>query len=300
METVLQCPVCSSTVSTVALTATDHTVSHAQFNIRACDNCGFHFTSPRPDQESIGAYYLSEDYISHVAEAKSLKDRIYHMVRRRAIQGKQKLIQTHHASGRVLDVGCGTGDFLSYLKEKKYTVQGVEVSHQARSLAEAKGLQVTETLKKIPKENQFNVITLWHVLEHVQDPKQTLQELNVRCDEDALLVIAVPDHSSWDCQHYGNGWAAWDVPRHLSHFRREDMKKLLDETGFELLAIKNMWFDAPYVAMLSEQYRGAGATMSFLKGALIGLWSNTLAVVSNRPTSSSLYLAKKREPSGRA
>lgn len=292
MESVDQCPVCCSASSSVALTATDHTVSHEHFEIRQCDGCGFHFTSPRPEQNNSGKYYLSGDYISHAAKASSLKDRIYHSVRRWAIRGKHKLIASYHSSGAVLDVGCGTGDFLSFLQGKGYTVTGVEVSPIARSLAEAKGLLVAEKLDTIPPQAQFQVVSLWHVLEHVPDPRQTLEQLHARCAEDALLVIAVPDHASWDRAHYGAYWAAWDVPRHLSHFRRPDMKRLLLQTGFEPIAIKKMWFDAPYVSMLSEQYRGAGPLTSLIKGALFGSWSNVIAWSSGRPTSSSLYLAK--------
>lgn len=300
METVLHCPICGSKTSTLALSAADYTVSRETFSIRACDSCGFQFTSPRPEQDSIGKYYISEDYISHVAKATSLKDRIYHQVRRRAIQGKHRLIQKYHTSGNVLDVGCGTGDFLSYLKQKGYAVQGVEVSERARSLAEAKGIPVAEEMKHVPAEAQFKVITLWHVLEHMADPKQTLSQLYERCTADALLVIAVPDRSSWDCEHYGAQWAAWDVPRHLLHFRREDMQRLLDNSGFELIQARSMWFDAPYVSMLSEQYRGAGPVVALVKGAFVGLWSNLIALASRRPTSSSLYLVQKRKPATRA
>lgn len=299
METVDQCPICQSKISTVALTAIDHTVSQERFDIRKCDGCGFHFTSPRPDRENIGKYYLSEDYISHAANATSLKDRIYHTVRRRAIKGKHKLIADHHSAGSVLDVGCGTGDFLAYLKNQGYATQGVEVSAPARSLAEAKGLSVAERLEAIPTDAQFQVITLWHVLEHVPNPKHTLDQLHARCADDALLVIAVPDHDSWDCTHYGAKWAAWDVPRHLSHFRREDMMRLFQKTGFELIETKKMWYDAPYVSMLSEQYRGSGSLGSLIKGTLFGTWSNMTTLTSGRPTSSSLYLARKTKVSGR-
>lgn len=293
METIDQCPLCGSNASTVALSAIDYTVSGENFSIRNCASCSFHFTSPRPDQEHIGKYYLSEDYISHAAKAASFKDRIYHYVRRRAIAGKYKLIKGYHPSGNVLDVGCGTGDFLSYLKQKGYAVQGVEVSTQARGLAEGKSLPVVEELNRIPAEGQFNVITLWHVLEHMSNPMQTLAELHERCADDALLVIAVPDRSSWDCTHYGAQWAAWDVPRHLSHFRREDIRRLLAGSGFDLIDTRSMWYDAPYVSMLSEQYRGAGPMGSLVIGALLGLWSNLIALTSNRPSSSSLFLAQK-------
>ena len=294
METLHQCPLCGHPGSTIALSAVDHTVSKESFSIQACSGCGFRFTSPRPAPEHIGAYYLSKDYISHAAKASGLRDQLYHGVRKRAIQGKHRLIARTHPAGRVLDVGCGTGDFLHFLQTKGYAVQGVEVSPQACAIAQGKGLAVQERLEALPAGSQFEVITLWHVLEHVPDPRQTLAQLHAMATKDALLVIAVPNHACWDAAHYGPYWAAWDVPRHLSHFRQPDMERALDGAGFALRSTRNMWFDAPYVAMLSEQYRGAGTVGSLLKGALVGLWSNGVAWATGRPTSSTLYLAEKR------
>lgn len=293
METVEHCPVCGSPNSSEALTAEDHTVSHTAFTIQRCNSCGFKFTSPRPKQSAIGEYYLSESYISHTEKAVGLKDHIYHWVRKRAIRNKHKLIAHYQPTGSALDVGCGTGDFLSYLVAQGYSAQGVEVSPDARKIAANKGVSVTSQLADIPAQAQFNVISLWHVLEHVADPRETLKQLFERCSKDGLLVIAVPDNESWDCQHYGPKWAAWDVPRHLSHFRQQDVHKLLREAGFEVLGTKPMWFDAPYVSMLSEQYLGAGSAASLIMGAFRGLWSNMASMVSKRPTSSSLFLAKK-------
>lgn len=293
METVENCPVCGDPRSTEALSPLDHTVSKHVFHIRECAACGFRFTSPRPTQEKIGAYYLSEDYISHAAKATTLRDHLYRWVRRRTIKGKHKLVAQSHPTGAVLDIGCGSGDFLAFLKSKGYSAQGVEVSPQARGIATGKGLDVVASIDELPAGNSYDVITLWHVLEHVPSPKETLAKLHTLAKDGALLVIAVPDRSSWDAQHYGAEWAAWDVPRHLSHFRREDLRKLLAAAGFELHGIRNMWFDAPYVAMLSEQYRGAGSLGSLIRGATVGLWSNAVARLSGRPTSSSLYLAKK-------
>ncbi len=295
METVDHCPVCGSSESSVALSAEDHTVSHTAFTIQRCGTCGFQYTSPRPQQDRIGEYYLSESYISHAEKATGLKDRIYHWVRKRAIRNKHKLIAHYQPTGSALDVGCGTGDFLTYLVAQGYSAQGVEVSPDAHKIAANKGVSVASQLADIPAQGQFNVISLWHVLEHVADPRETLKQLFERCSKGGLLVIAVPDNESWDCQHYGPKWAAWDVPRHLSHFRQQDVHKLLKETGFEILETKPMYFDAPYVSMLSEQYLGTGPVGSLVKGTVWGLWSNVLSLVSKRPTSSSLFLARKPE-----
>lgn len=294
MENVPNCPVCGSGSHAIALQATDHTVSKESFTICACAACGFHFTSPRPEQSTIGRYYLSDQYISHAAKASGIRDHIYRAVRQRTLRAKHALIAKYHASGTVLDVGCGTGDFLAYLHAQGYSTQGVEVSPDARAIAQTKTTAIAPDLDSVPSHNQFNVVTLWHVLEHVADPATTLRHLHALCSPGALLVIAVPDRESWDCNHYGPQWAAWDVPRHLSHFRRQDIRTLLQQAEFDLVEIRRMWWDAPYVAMLSEQYNGANPFMVLLKGATVGMWSNLMAFASGLPTSSSLYIAQKQ------
>lgn len=293
MENVSSCLICRGAKSLEAFTTTDHTVSKEDFTIRECSSCGFRFTSPRPDPDQIGAFYLSDAYISHAEKASGLKDRVYHAIRRRTIREKQRLIAAHQNGKRALDVGCGTGDFLAYLGSQGYSVQGIEISPSARKLAQQKGLHVQAELRHLPAGQVFDVITLWHVLEHVADPRVTLTTLHQHLAHGGHLVIAVPDHESWDAGYYRANWAAWDVPRHLFHFRRSDLKRLLIESGFEMVAIRKMWFDAPYVAMLSEQHQGHGKAISFLQGALVGLWSNLVAWLSTKPTSSSLFLAKK-------
>lgn len=293
LEVVESCLLCGATASIPEMRVTDHTVSRALFSIQRCPSCGFRYTSPRPDQGSIGTYYLSADYVSHAAEAVHFRDRIYRWVRRLAIRQKHQLIAKHQPNGVALDMGCGTGDFPAYLARNGYTAYGVEVSDQARKIAQAKGIPVHASIAELSSALRFDLITLWHVLEHLEDPRAVLSELHTKGQPGALVVIAVPDSESWDAVHYGPDWAAWDVPRHFWHFRRSDLHRLLTETGFELLDTRRMWFDAFYVGMLSEQYRGAGSLRSMITGGLIGLWSNALALLGNRPTSSSLFIARK-------
>ena len=293
MEDIQQCLVCGNTAVLHCGQPKDHTVSHTTFSIKCCSQCGFAFTSPRPAQDTIGQYYLSADYISHASGAQDFRSRIYHTVRRIAIRNKYTLISKFKRTGHALDVGCGTGNFLAYLAQQGFHVQGVEISPIARSIATEKGLPVVPTLAHLPITYQFDLVTLWHVLEHVPDPRATLHQLFEQMSPGAVLIAAVPDRESWDCEHYGEAWAAWDVPRHLFHFRRQDLVQLLTETGFQLVGVKNMWFDAPYVSMLSEQYRGATQALALVKGVAVGMWSNLIALLQNRPTSSTMYLAQK-------
>jgi 2-polyprenyl-3-methyl-5-hydroxy-6-metoxy-1,4-benzoquinol methylase len=242
----------------------------------------------------LGEYYESPDYISHADQNQRLTDRIYRAVRKRAIASKRKLIQAYVDSGKALDVGCGTGVFLQHLQGHGFQTTGVEPSTIAREQAIANfSLRVLPDLESIPPMSQFNVITMWHVLEHMPQPHETMKQLHARAGANALLVIAVPDRESWDAGHYEADWAAYDVPRHLSHFRRRDIGRLLNEHGFTLQATRRMWFDAPYVSMLTERGRGANSLVALAKGVFWGTLSNLVALTTARPTSSTLYIARK-------
>jgi 2-polyprenyl-3-methyl-5-hydroxy-6-metoxy-1,4-benzoquinol methylase len=296
LETVEKCPICGGREMKKSLSPIDHTVSSKSFDLVDCSNCGFRITSPRPSARSIGSYYESPEYISHTNARSDLQDKLYHAARKWALKHKYQLIAKHQPKGKALDIGCGTGEFLAYLKGRGYTVQGVEPSAKARSQADTlHGIPTVDSLEKVPAQEQFQVITLWHVLEHVPDPRSTFKRLYSLLAEGGLLAIAVPDRESWDAQFFGSNWAAWDVPRHLSHFRRSDIHALIREHGFELIATKPMWLDAFYIAMLSSRYKGSGMLGSLMKGLMIGSVSNLVALFSSRPTSSTLYLAKKTE-----
>jgi len=294
-ETLQRCPICGSEALVPALQVRDHTCSLRLFQFTDCLDCSFRFTNPRPTLDAIGNFYLSNNYISHGHSEGGILERVYRFVRQRAIRRKHRMIAKYKPSGHILDFGCGTGDFLGYLRSRGYQVVGVEPSIRARELAvQNHSLVVVPFINALPALEQFHVTTMWHVLEHVHDVRETLRKVYARMALGALLVVAVPDRESWDAEFYGADWAAYDAPRHLSHFRRKDMCQLLADQGFELLNIRGMWFDAPYVSILSERQRGTGRWLSLFKGALIGCFSNLIALVSTKPTSSSLYLARKK------
>ncbi len=293
-ETLEACPICGSRLFVPALTVKDHSVSKEDFQLVDCGRCGFRVTSPRPIPSAIGRYYESEDYISHTNKSASLGDRLYQWARGRALRNKHRLVSTYHATGSVLDVGCGTGEFLGHLASVGYAVQGVEPSPLARQQAASNHrLLVVDSLADIQTDRRFDLITLWHVLEHFHHPDKAVSLLNKNLSVGGHLFIAVPDRGSWDAYHFGPLWAAWDVPRHLSHFRQMDVEKLLSNHGLRVIRKQRMWFDAPYVSMLSERYGGWGPLVALIMGILVGGWSNLVVLFQGRPASSSLFIAEK-------
>lgn len=296
LEELDTCPICAAEHLTKVMDVKDHSVSGTVFSIQECGSCGLRMTNPRPGPNAIGKYYASDDYISHTNSSKGILNKVYQLVRNRALSNKHELLRSIRPNGKVLDIGCGTGQFLAYLASRGYQVSGVEPELKARELAIADhALSVLPSLDRIPAQEQFHFVTLWHVMEHLHDLRQTLKQIYARSASNAVVIIAVPDRESWDAQHYGPEWAAYDVPRHLWHFRRADLSRLLQEHGFELLRTRPMWYDAIYVSLLSEKYRGTGSFMAWLRGGAIGMLSNLISAFGKRPTSSTLYIAKKVE-----
>ncbi len=286
-----QCPVCNSSDIFEVLVAIDHTVSREQFPVWQCRECSLRFTQSVPDEQNIGKYYQSGDYISHSDTKKGVVNSLYHRVRNITLQQKKNLIvsRTGCTGGTLLDVGCGTGSFLSVMKDGGWTVKGLEPDDKARALALQKGLDVSDnsTLFSLPRAS-FDAITLWHVLEHVHELHSYLEQLRKLLKPGGFLFIAVPNYTSGDAMHYGAEWAAYDVPRHLYHFSPASMKKLLALHQLETAAILPMWFDSFYVSMLSEKYKRGHLISALLHGTV----SNLSAVGNHQRCSSLIYVVK--------
>lgn len=288
------CPICGASVFTPGAAAIDHLVTHRRFNLLDCTSCGFRVTSPQPSEGEIGQYYISDKYLSHNTKRPSFLGFVYRLLRRLTIRAKSNLVNKISPFGPVLDIGCGTGDLLAEMKRRGRPVLGVEPSALARSQSESvHGLRVFQGLAAVPPDSRFAAIMLWHVLEHLSDLSATLSVANKMLSKDGALYIAVPNRGSIDCAFYGSNWAAWDVPRHFWHFRTEDIIRLLSKHGFHVLHIRRMWLDAFYIALLSERNKGRSAWLAWPVAVIIGIYSNLMALFWIRPSSSTLFIAKK-------
>lgn len=291
-----QCPGCSHTNIKPVLQAKDYTVSHETFAIWECGNCTLRFTQNVPEAAAIGRYYQSDAYVSHSDTKKGVVNRLYHIVRNITLKGKLKMITgvAGKKSGVLLDVGAGTGAFAAVMQQNGWKVTGLEPDETARKNAAQNhglNLQTLEALYNLPA-NTFDVITMWHVLEHVHELHGYLNRFQTILRPGGTLVVAVPNYTSDDAQRYGASWAAYDVPRHLYHFSPLSMRTLVAQHGFEVMECKPMWFDSFYVSMLSEQYlNGKG---NLVKAFINGWRSNTKAASSPEKSSSVIYIIKRK------
>lgn len=246
-------------------------------------------TVPAPKPDEFHRYYESPDYISHTDAKRGLMPRLYQLVKKWSIQKKVELIHAQNSGvGSLLDVGAGTGDFLKAAKEKGWDVYGMEPNRHASVLASTKKIELKESLKEF-EEKQFDVVTLWHVLEHIPNLEETVLQLASLVKPSGILIVAVPNFRSYDAHHYGRFWAAYDAPRHLWHFSKNSIARIF-EGNFRLIKTIPMIFDAFYVSLLSEKYKN-GNSFS-LRALWVGLKSNWLAYRS-KEYSSHIYCFKK-------
>ena len=290
-----QCPVCKSTSVQTVFPAKDHTVSKEMFAIWHCNECRARFTQDVPGQEAIGAYYASENYISHSDTEKGFINKLYHLIRKQTLSSKMKLInkETGKESGNMLDVGCGTGAFLHTMQQQGWKTTGLEPDETAR--AKARSLYNIEARPSDEifalSHGSYDAITMWHVLEHVHQLHEYVAQLKNLLTENGQLFIAVPNYTSYDATVYKDSWAAYDVPRHLYHFSPKSMRTLMNVHGLQVKKLRPMWFDSFYVSMLSEQYQhGKG---NIIRAFFTGFISNIKTLFNREKCSSIIYIISK-------
>ncbi len=292
------CPLCGGEHLERTLTCVDHCASGEAFHLCRCKDCGFVFTQDFPSEDEIGRYYETPDYISHSDTRRGLTNTLYHWVRSYMLGRKARLVArvAHRKQGRLLDIGTGTGYFADTMRRRGWQVEAIEKNAGARAFARGHfGLEVQpETALGSLEAGSFDVITLWHVMEHLEHLNETWERLHGLLAERGMLVVAVPNCASADADRYGAYWAAYDVPRHLWHFTPDTMQRFGAKHGFILAERHPMPFDAFYVSMLTERHMRRPC--AFVRGAFSGTmaWFGTLG--SKDRSSSMIYVFRKQQP----
>ena len=291
-----KCPLCKSEAVKKRFACVDKFATGEQFDIVECTGCGLVFTQKFPDEKEIGRYYESPEYISHSNTSKGFVNRVYHIVRSIMLQSKARKVEslTGRRSGRLLDYGAGTGYFARLMQSRGWDVTAIEKSDKARELAHREfGFEMlpVEALATI-KDKELDVVTMWHVMEHIQEPDKMWDELHRILTDSGIAIIAVPNCSSYDAQKYKEHWAAYDVPRHLWHFTPSTIALWAGKHGFSLEKQYTMPFDGFYISMLSEQYKGS--RLHTIRGFWNGFKGWTRQCRKDSASSSIIYVFKKK------
>ena len=290
-EKILICGICKGSAIKKHIEGKDHNATEEIFSVVECKNCGYRFTSPRPKEKFIGKYYKSKNYISHNSTKKGLINKIYHIVRKYQFYKKNQLIEKHSKTGgkKILDIGCGTGDFLNYMQFKKWEISGIEKDEGARKIAtEKNNISINRDMLNLKEKNKYDVITMWHVLEHIYDAQTYIEKICKIIKKEGVIVIAVPNSNSYDAIKYKENWVAYDLPIHVSHFRKNDIQNIANKNNLKLKHIEPMFFDAYYISILSSRKKGE----SVVKGIWNGFKSNIKAKKEKEYSSLMYFLYK--------
>lgn len=294
----MNCPVCKNDNVVLTLQTFDYALTQEPFDIFTCNKCKVLFTVPAPSKLEIAPYYNFPSYISHTDTKEGWMNKLYHKVKSHTLLEKANWVQslfTGH-KGHILEVGAGTGAFANAMFNKGWKVTALEPDEGSRQRAlENYNLDLlpVEALYTLPKNN-FEVITLWHVLEHVHEISIYMDAFKSLLKPNGRLIIAVPNHSAYDAQFYKKYWAAYDVPRHLYHFSPQSMDTFCRIHNMKVITYKPMWYDSFYVSLLSEQYKKSGY-FGVLRAFIIGCISNIKALRNSKKASSVIYEIKMLE-----
>jgi 2-polyprenyl-3-methyl-5-hydroxy-6-metoxy-1,4-benzoquinol methylase len=299
LEFVESCPLCKGVELVLSHQSTDNLVSGDLFSVYKCTSCDFRVTSPRPTSGDAGSYYNSASYVSHNDVARGWMPKIYRVVRDIMIQHKLRIVERYKEKnpGRknMLDIGCGTGEFLLKAKKMGYNTTGFEPDKNASETAINKGLNIItgdDRLKELSPK-YFDVVTLWHVLEHMYHPKDRIEILENTLRDHGIMIVAIPEYESFDGKYYMQNWAGWDLPRHVYHYNESTLTRVMDELNFKLIGKHALIFDSFYISLLSE--KNLNSRLGLFRAIIIGFLSNLMAIFSTYPFSSQIYVFKKAQ-----
>lgn len=215
--------------------------SENNWYVYKCAACGLGVLDPQPREDQLRDLYNQAYFASHYNE--ELQPCSGGMIRRLSQESHRlRFFQSHKRTGRVLDIGCGRGYFLLACRKRNYEVEGIDISAAAAAYVRST-LKIPVHVGPINKitlaDTAFDVVTMWHSLEHTSDPNVYLQKARRWLKEDGILVVDVPNHEGYDARKMRRNWSQWDLPFHHYHFTPRSLAALLEKNGFEIIRRKS-------------------------------------------------------------
>lgn len=271
-----RCPLCGAERAELYAEAPDRFLpkSGELYPLRRCVQCNMVYLNPRPREADSGRFYEHAEYLpfASLTPNRSVLARLYDLLRRANLNWKRRVVTDclqraegggQRAKGRLplatchlLDVGCGTGEFLAVMKAAGWQVEGLERDERAAVWAREHhqiSLATGSVEQLSASTQQYDIVTLWHVLEHLYDPGQALEIIARRLRENGVLLIAVPNIAGIDARVYKSNWVALDAPRHVNHFSLDTLARLGSKHGLTLRWWRQLPLDAFFNALMSEK-----------------------------------------------
>ena len=258
------------------LSTKDYIVSNETFNLYLDLKTKIVWTEINK-QQNLNKYYENANYLPHNKKI-GLLSILFRISQNIMFSYKYKVLQKKLQSSRlILDYGSGDGQFAGYLQKKNINIHTYDPIIKNRN-------------NKQLADNQYDMIMLWHVLEHILDIQAGIFTLRKKLKNDGTIVVAVPNRDSFDSKVYKKYWAAWDVPRHLYHFNHKSLIDFMKNNGFSLISKHPLFLDSYYISYLSSKYKNS--FFPWVNSLIIGTISNILGVITSK-YSSSFYVFKK-------
>ena len=247
----INCIICGSDESVDYFHLADRlSIVPTKYHLVKC-KCNFVYLNPRPTFYDISSYYQSEKYDPHYTTNTRIWNKCYYFVQFFTLRWKYSKIPNMGKTKKLLDIGAGQGEFASFMREKGWDVVTQDTNIDLKQNKYAHDYKSVKDLKQIKESKSFNVITLWHSLEHIHNVKELFQEINRLLAHEGVLLIAVPNLQAPERKSFGSKWAAFDAPRHLYHFHPDSMKRLCIKYNFKIIRKFSLFQDSPYNILLS-------------------------------------------------
>lgn len=232
-----------------------------EFKVLVCEGCGLGKTSPFLDEAALRSMYSSTYREEDATRFPAPLERLIRVVR----DGRRRRVERYAKKGRILDVGCGRGDFLTMMRERGWECSGLELdSRVAQKSSEGVDLRPGSLSDVRFPDAHFEAVTFWHVFEHVKEPAWTLKECARILKPGGLLVLAVPNLASLQSRLAGKGWFHLDPPFHLYHYSAANIRNLLEKSGFEVLLVRHFSFEYNPYGFIQSIYNSMGFRTNLL------------------------------------